>query len=413
MFDFLRVLASSRAEKNGDKDLQAPRVQQPLSSLNNTEIPSTSNGLARSTPDKSGVLEDNIETFLDERGRVRVSRVRAMGMHMTRDLERNLDLMKEIEKNASADKAANPEQMQNIEICNPESFSFQSQVLDTSDEGVGDSINKLNERGAEFMLNEDTAIEILLEDEGGKSFDGDDDLFTHLAAENPIQMASFDISPQKPSLDSTTDSGWEEKLEGKAYSPKNVQVDDHSFKEGTVSDESEVDWEDGVRDHVNPVPFEAESGKSVSKGSMEEEADLQEAIRRSLEDIGDRKSGPVSSEHQQPQQVIVGKMAEQCMSFQNENMIGLEKLDSADRMNCSNANDSTRTKVISSLVCILFLKRSLVCILKFFYVNRTVLTLNCISGNDREFISRKTMPRTCCVVRYQNPHNCRTVGCFL
>lgn len=351
MFDFLRVLASTRAEKNGDKGLQAPIIQQPLSSLKNTEIPGTSNPLAQSTPDKLGVFEDNIETFLDERGRVRVSRVKAMGMHMTRDLERNLDLMKEIEKNTSANEAANPEPTQNIEICNPESFSFQSQVLDTSDEGVGGSINKLNERGAESMLNEETAIEILLEDEGGKSVDGDDDLFTNLAAENPIGMASFDISTQKLCLDGTTDSGWEDAVEGKTYSPNNVEVDDHLFKEGTVSDESDVDWEDGVCDHVNLVPFEADLAKSVSKGSLEEEAHLQEAIRRSLEDTGYTKSGTVSSEHQQPQPVIVGKRAEQCMSVQNENMIGLDKLDNADGMNCLNFNDSTRTQVFSSLVC--------------------------------------------------------------
>ncbi|XP_038903932.1 DNA repair protein UVH3 isoform X2 [Benincasa hispida] len=339
-----QVLASTIVEKNGDKDLQAPTVQQPLSSLKNTEIPSTSNPLAQSTPDKSGGFEDNIETFLDERGRVRVSRVKAMGMHMTRDLERNLDLMKEIEKNTSANKAANPEPIQNIEICNPENFSFQSQVLDTSDEGVGGSINKLNERGGEPMLNEETAIEILLEDEGGKSFDGDDDLFTNLAAENPIGMASFDISTQKLSLDGTTDSGWEDAVEGKTYSPKNVEVDDHSFKEGTVSDESDVDWEDGACDHVNPVPFEADLAQSVSKGFLEEEADLQEAIRRSLEDRGYTKSGTVSSELQQPQPVIVGKRAEQCTSVQNESMIGLDKLDSADGMNCLNFNDSTRTE---------------------------------------------------------------------
>lgn len=349
MFDFLRALASARAEKNGDKDVQAPIVQQPLSSLKSTKIPSTSNPLARSTPDKSEVFEENIETFLDERGRVRVSRVRAMGIHMTRDLERNLDLMKEIEKTTSAKKATNPDLMQNIEICNPESFSFQSQDLDTSDEGVGGSINKLDERGTEFMLNEETAIEIMMEDEGGKSFDGDDDLFTNLAAENPIGMGSFDISTQKLSLDNTTDSAWVEALEGKIYTPKNVGVDDHCFKEGIVSDESEVDWEDGVCDHVNPVPFEADSAKSVSKGSLEEEADLQEAIRRSLEDKGYTKTGPLSSDHQQPQPVIVGKRAEHNTSALKENMIGLGKLDSDDGMSSLNFNDSSGIKVFSFL----------------------------------------------------------------
>lgn len=343
MFDFLRVLAS-RIEKSGDEDLQAPRGQQPLSSLNNTEVPSTSNALARSTPDKTGVFEENIETFLDERGRVRVSRVRAMGMRMTRDLERNLDLMKEIEKNASANEVVNHEPVQSSEICNPRSHSSQSQDLDTPYEGVSESVQlSLRSRGS--MLDEDTAIEILLEDEGDKSFDGDDDLFTHLAAENPIQVASFDKSSQKLSFDGTTDSGWEEAVEGKTYSPKNVEVDDHPFVEGRVSDESEVEWEEGVCDHVNPVPFgAAESGKSVSKGSLEEEADLQEAIRRSLKDVGDRKPGSVLSEHQKPESA--GKMLEQCTSVQNENVIGLKNVDGADGMSCSKANDSTGRKVI-------------------------------------------------------------------
>src|SRR5207253_1315141 len=43
-------------------------------------------------------------TYRDERGRIRVSRVRAMGIRMTRDIQRNLDFIKENEEAKSREQ---------------------------------------------------------------------------------------------------------------------------------------------------------------------------------------------------------------------------------------------------------------------------------------------------------------------
>ncbi|CAB4305551.1 unnamed protein product [Prunus armeniaca] len=270
-----QVLASARADKNGDKQ-QAPK-EHPSNSRNS--VPSTNN-VTGATPDEStSVFDDNIETYLDERGHLRVSRVRAMGIRMTRDLQRNLDLMKEIEQEkTNTNKIINTRNMLNEgDIDISKSSCSNRKVIETSCGDNGDSIdigvlrshpgqkkvlestvgdNSLNDRNNHCTLKLETPIEISIEDGGeSKSFDGDDDLFASLVAGNAVPRV-----------------------------------------EGNMSDDSEVEWEEGVCGITeNTSSFPRECGETVSKGYFEEEANFQEAIRRSLEDFGDEKCAYASS----------------------------------------------------------------------------------------------------------------------
>ncbi|XP_034207461.1 DNA repair protein UVH3 isoform X2 [Prunus dulcis] len=302
-----QVLASARADKNGDKQ-QAPK-EHPSNFRNS--VPSTNN-VTGATPDEStSVFDDNIETYLDERGHLRVSRVRAMGIRMTRDLQRNLDLMKEIEQEkTNTNKIINTRNLLNerdIDIskssCSSRKFietscgdnvdsidtgvlrshPGQKKVLESS---VGD--NSLNDRNNQCTLKLETPIEISIEDGGeSKSFDGDDDLFASLVAGNAVTTNANDIL-RKQSSGSDSDCDWEEgTVEVKSKVP---------CVEGNMSDDSEVEWEEGVCGITeNTSSFPHECGKTVSKGYFEEEANFQEAIRRSLEDIGDEKCAYASS----------------------------------------------------------------------------------------------------------------------
>ncbi|ONI19492.1 hypothetical protein PRUPE_3G281300 [Prunus persica] len=302
-----QVLASARADKNGDKQ-QAPK-EHPSNSRNS--VPSTNN-VTGATPDEStSVFDDNIETYLDERGHLRVSRVRAMGIRMTRDLQRNLDLMKEIEQEkTNTNKIINTRNLLNERDIDISKSSCSSRkVIETScgdnvdsidtgvlrshpdqkkvlESSVGD--NSLNDRNNQCTLKLETPIEISIEDGGeSKSFDGDDDLFASLVAGNAVTTNANDIL-RKQSSGSDSDCDWEE---GTVEVKRKVPC-----VEGNMSDDSEVEWEEGVCGITeNTSSFPRECGKTVSKGYFEEEANFQEAIRRSLEDIGDEKCAYASS----------------------------------------------------------------------------------------------------------------------
>lgn len=204
------------------------------------------------------VFNDDVETYLDERGRVRVSRVRAMGIRMTRDLQRNLDLMKEVEQDKRND----------------------------NDDGIVSS-NKINEQS---ILDRGASIEISFLDDGeDNSLNGDDELFSSLVAGNPVIISSSEAAPSNRQSDSTSDSDWEEGIiEEKGGSCiDNIGVETKpTVVEDRVCDDSEVEWEEGLFDVSNSASAcPSKHGNPVSKGRLEEETNLQEAIRRSLEDF--------------------------------------------------------------------------------------------------------------------------------
>lgn len=97
MLIFIRILTSAGGERHGEKQDQTPLQPPPSDPVESIASTKKSNAETGAVADDT-VFDDDIETYVDERGHVRVSRVRAMGMRMTRDLQRNLDLMKEIEQ---------------------------------------------------------------------------------------------------------------------------------------------------------------------------------------------------------------------------------------------------------------------------------------------------------------------------
>ncbi|XP_024046228.1 DNA repair protein UVH3 isoform X2 [Citrus sinensis] len=208
-----QVLTSSRVEGKKDEQQQIPSEHPVSDSVNNgasidkSNFSSTdqSNSVTKLGPGESRKsFADDVETYLDERGRVRLSKVRAMGIRMTRDLQRNLAMMKEIEQD-------------------------------------------------------------------------------------------------RPNGNNITDSDWEEgttERKGSSLSDDaNAGINPPlNLEEGGISDESEVEWEEGPScAPKSSLSFPAESEKTVS--NIEEEANLQEAIRRSLLDVCIEKPNYALSEH--------------------------------------------------------------------------------------------------------------------
>ncbi|GAV72578.1 XPG_N domain-containing protein/XPG_I domain-containing protein [Cephalotus follicularis] len=297
-----QVLTSARVEKNGDKQQQMP--VEPSSSDFTSRVASVSKSKAVSgwVPDESrSAFDDDVETYLDERGRVRVSRVRAMGMRMTRDLQRNLDLMKEREQDTTnVDRVANAKSMLNWNNVGTLKSSGENQCVGASDDLNG-KFTKLNKKNEQSTLKNGTSIEISFEDDGkDKCLDDDDDLFASLAAGGTVTISSAEniSSSLQPSY-YASDCDWEEGItEGKVINSSNdVEAEiNSSFKEGDAGDESEVEWEEPSFDvQKDPSSYPSDSGNTVSRGFLEEEADFHEAIRRSLVDLRVEKSNNVSS----------------------------------------------------------------------------------------------------------------------
>ena len=381
----LRVLTSAKAQRNVDKKQDTQRERPSQDSTNNVASTSKSDNVASTSKsdtvtssveglnESRTVSDDNIETFLDERGRFRVSRVRAMGIRMTRDIQRNLDLMKEIEnESANSKKIANTQTMLNrSEISLPVSFPSEGQSLETSHDRNSESVD-LNQRNEESMLKIDSSIEISFEDEGdNKCLDCDDDLFACLAAVNPVTITTGNILSRKQPSNSDSDCDWEEGIiEGKGNNFSNDFRGEitPSLEEGNVNDESEVEWEEGVCDFPKSTSSCQAESRTVSKGWLEEEADMQEAIRRSLEYATDKEASlnmpqyeNISAENvhegiglsEQKNNMVKKLLLEENGAKKNESFCeivdGVEKPDNVAGITVSEAFNSSRSQSNSSV----------------------------------------------------------------
>ncbi|KAK4283406.1 hypothetical protein QN277_000358 [Acacia crassicarpa] len=292
-------LTSTSLEKNKNTHQKTPGNHFSQGFVNNSDPAndsSTSSGLGR---DEAGSPSDeNIQTYLDERGQFRVSRLRAMGMRMTRDIQRNLDLIKEIEQERTVvNKAANNNAMLSGDK-NVPSKASSNLLVDTSD-GSNVDLAGDNSRNEHLALAGDASLEIsFMDDDANKCLNDDnDDLFASLVAGNSVAFSTADKNSLKEQVsDSSSDCDWEEGIvEGK--SGVHVKIKSPASKDN-YNDESDVEWEDGVCDDANTTVSAAEAQKKTSRGCLEEEADLQEAIRRSLEVMGDCKLNGASSSHE-------------------------------------------------------------------------------------------------------------------
>ncbi|XP_061337655.1 DNA repair protein UVH3 [Gastrolobium bilobum] len=327
-------LTSTRLEKT-ENTQQKERGTHPSRNFANSitagNDSNTSSGLNCNQP--SEPVDESIQTYLDESGRLRVSRMRAMGMRMTRDIQRNLDLMKEIEQERSyANKAANIGTVLNAKN-NGSSESYGNQLVGKSRE-VNVDLVKERAQNEQSMLDRDTSIPISFEfDCKNKFVNGEDDIFSSLVGGNSVAIYLGDDSAAKeqPS-DSDSDCDWEEgTVEGKnIIFPGHFKVELQSSvaDEDNNNNESEVEWEEGDCDGTKSTLLcQGDSGKSASRGCLEEESDFQEAIRRSLESTGNGKIKCMSS---------IESIDERSNAYENKLDHGLEH---ADNLCCSGPMD--------------------------------------------------------------------------
>ncbi|XP_056169922.1 DNA repair protein UVH3 isoform X2 [Syzygium oleosum] len=280
------MLTSAEAQGNKSREHQT-RMDNP-SSVSDSGVSSNnkSNAVKDSVPNKSRIsFKDGVETFFDERGRIRVSRVRAMGIRMTRDLQRNLDMMREVEQdqthiNTHSSSTLNTESgvASNVGIARSDLLADTSRndVIRTAD---------LNESCEQSMLADGSSMQISFEDDGeSKTLDGDDQLFIRLVAGDSATLSSPEkITSRTQSSDASSDFECH-RQKGESFSCDD-RVEMEPLEKGKISDESEVEWEEGFSDiSKDAATCPVESRNPVSRGSLEEDADLQEAIRRSLVD---------------------------------------------------------------------------------------------------------------------------------
>ncbi|XP_019460777.1 PREDICTED: DNA repair protein UVH3 isoform X1 [Lupinus angustifolius] len=296
-------LTSNRLGKIKDAPLEARGTHPSQKFVNNIAVvtgddSNTSSGFACYEPDDH--VDDSIQTYRDESGRIRVSRSRAMGMCMTRDLQRNLDMMKEIEQERTyVNRASNNNTVLNAENNAP--FENSGIQLPCNSQEMNVDLVRENFQNEQSMLDRDTSIEISFEyDCRSKFSDGEDDIFASLVGRNSREIfCANDMAGKEQISDSDSDFNLEEGI----IEDKNTNLCEEnkvelisSIADGDNNDESEVEWEDGDCDGAKSTllsPFESE--KVASRGCLEEESDLQEAIRRSLDSIGDGEPKHMSS----------------------------------------------------------------------------------------------------------------------
>ncbi|PSR87598.1 DNA repair protein [Actinidia chinensis var. chinensis] len=339
------VLTSAGVERQGEKLDQTPSESAPsvpLDSIASTKKSNAETGSIADDPER--VFDGDIQTYLDERGHVRVSRVRAMGIRMTRDLQRNLDLMKEIEQDiVHTHEIANKESLLDKNAGDvSRSLPDKVNVKETSCHGSGGSVH-LDDRNDQSTSKNPNLMEISFEDDcGHKCLDVEDDLFARLVAGDPVMISSGDNSPSKKhSFESDSDCDWEEGVieEKGDGSTHDVRKESRlSFAEGGSNYDREVEWEDGDSDVLKYASTSlAEPRKFSSKGALEEEALFQEAIRRSLEDLTGQQSSdaPFADDKSKKARNMAGEIAgagSVCQESDNtgsnlpmENVVQIEK----------------------------------------------------------------------------------------
>ncbi|KAE9449160.1 hypothetical protein C3L33_18941, partial [Rhododendron williamsianum] len=295
-----QILTSAGGERHGEKQDQTPLQPPPSDPVESIASTKKSNAETGAVADDT-VFDDDIETYVDERGHVRVSRVRAMGMRMTRDLQRNLDLMKEIEQDTMYTNVIRESESGFDKNAGGISRNLPDkiQLKKASYQGSEGSVH-LDDRDDQSTSKNLKSMEISFEDDGGHEY-VDDDLFACLVAGGTVLNSKGSVLPsEKHSCDSDSDIDWEEGVvvdKGNSSLPDVGKETKLSLAEGCIDDESDVEWEDGDSTLLNCAStFLAEPSNNASKGALEEDADFQEAIRRSLEDRREQKSSDASCE---------------------------------------------------------------------------------------------------------------------
>ncbi|RID59977.1 hypothetical protein BRARA_F03166 [Brassica rapa] len=286
------VLASAREGRNDGNEKNTPQQSLPVP-VKNISSGNKSDATTELEKDETANPDENIEVYIDERGRLRI-RNKHMGIQMTRDIQRNLHLMKEKEKAAFGSTSNNDDETSNAW----ENFPSEDQFLENLPVNKDDVMN-LDNPNDDSMLQNQSAIEISFEhDGGGKDLDDEDDMFLRLAAGGPVTISSAENDPKENSLSWASDSDWEEVPveQSSVISKLEVNSSNQHIPEDIISDE-EAAREDTTCENVSNS-MENDTVTKFSKGYLEEEADLQEAIQKSLLDLHDKESEDLLEENQ-------------------------------------------------------------------------------------------------------------------
>ncbi|KAG7632849.1 Helix-hairpin-helix motif class 2 [Arabidopsis suecica] len=284
------VLASAREGRNDENQKKTSQQSLPVPVKNASPL-KKSDATIELDRDEPKNPDENIEVYIDERGRFRI-RNRHMGIQMTRDIQRNLHLMKEKERTASGSMAKNDETFSAWE-----NFPTEDQFLEKSP--VEKDVVDLEIQNDDSMLQTPSSIEISFDhDGGGKDLNDEDDMFLQLAAGGPVTISSTENDPKEDTSPWASDSDWEEvsveqntsvsKLEANLsnqHIPKDISID-----EGVACEEYSCE-------NANNS-MENDTVTKITKGYLEEEADLQEAIKKSLLELHDKEFGDVLEENQ-------------------------------------------------------------------------------------------------------------------
>ncbi|XP_072985440.1 DNA repair protein UVH3 isoform X2 [Typha latifolia] len=321
-----KQMLTTQVANDGDVDCNATKKQ---SSSNLLKHNLCSNFISGKEGPASELIRDfgsDVETYRDESGHVRVSRVRALGIRMTRDIQRNLDFMKEYEQQESqGDISMVPGPNSSKEGLDlpegpsesndpPSAFKINEDYTETISKihrasvlEDGNSLNELSSSG-----NKDT-IEISFLEDQIEVKDADDQLFLHLVSGTPtsnlfsegvhLDNNESNLFSEGVHLDSSKESDdfeclWEEGLvEEENGTAMDCQKESQSSSAEKNRYKDGVDWEEGVCDFTEVGSHCQSAPEKVSRGLLEEEALLQEAIRRSLEDLDGRMSESIRSEY--------------------------------------------------------------------------------------------------------------------
>ncbi|XP_010412421.1 PREDICTED: DNA repair protein UVH3-like [Camelina sativa] len=291
------VLVSAREGRN-DENQKNTSQQSLLVPVKNASSLKKSDATIELDRDEPTNPDENIEIYKDERGRFRI-RNRHMGIQMTRDIQRNLHLMKEKERTGSGSVAKNDETFSAWE-----NFPTEDQFLENSPVEKDDVMN-LEIPNDDSMVQNPSSIEISFDhDGGGKDLNDEDDMFLQLAAGGPVTIRSTENDPKEDSSPWGSDSDWEEvpvehntsvtKLEVNSinqHTPEDISIDDG----GAAREESSFEYASNSTENDTVTKF--------TKGYLEEEADLQEAIKKSLLELHDKDSGDILLEENQSARV--------------------------------------------------------------------------------------------------------------
>ncbi|KAL5679512.1 hypothetical protein ACJX0J_005897, partial [Zea mays] len=306
-----KQMLAQRGEK--EHNVENTRSKKEIHSSVFASNPTSSLGTMK--PPNSKTLSDfgpDVETYRDERGRIRVSRVRAMGIRMTRDIQRNLDFIKENEQVKS--KGQTQTNFHNGSTGNEEppdfpEHLFESNKLQSScspdvdlSETDRDNHQTSSQIGTDIISESSCygnkeAIEISFSVDQTEVKDGDEDIFLQLvsgmAPNNIFSGNNCLVKKMEESVDS--ECIWEDGVIEAGTSPVKIDMKDHKSSLPENCSDDEMEWEEGD----SFVPGVASSSEhnpcNAPKGDLEEAALVQEAIRRSLEDFEKKASENVST----------------------------------------------------------------------------------------------------------------------